>query len=828
MALKLKKEHDKGNLSQLSQAFGKFVDEEFKEKEHDPKTLNRLKVAFKKFVSEEGIEKISPTSSQVHIPAMGDEDKIVVKSANGTIVEIHKGGDGSGPHGGGDSKTTEQHEAATKATGDALNKSEATLGRAITAHDENPTPSNKAKEEKARSNNLAAHSAHQTQLKAHIEHLKSKMVGKDFISKGGPGSGVGEDNTLPINMPHSPYTSVGTRKGMLQNMDYSEESVPMDSITHAGQEKYVPKKLEKIMQSWDNVKDKPIELLHVGDEYHIIDGHHRYLAAKKLGEKHINANVRVKAQKTMGNPLPQTAQNKPSDIDESAEIYPGLDNLEVELLKAYDEEMSKLKKQTYEDDGGERFEDDDSNDSNNLDGLYGYQLLVEGMDWELEHTTADPDDARAAAEEQLEIDPMHYRKLTHQADSTDDVLAKDLNENDQNPWEPKGLSIDLGSGQTREPGYIGMDLYPYDHGTMVHDLDLGIPLPDESVENCRMCNYGSDDLKPMLSEIHRVMMPGGQFTYEGPNDIYNYPNWEQDYPGLILTDHESNSGEVDDGVVHKEGPGSNIFRQTFTRLAIPDPATANDAEPRIGVAAYDELPNDVLIAADAMSYYNADATSSGRGNRLHGYASQGALFDDDHSNAGGSDVSAQPALKAIRFVKDQNGAEDDSATNANPMTPEEQQVQLALNPVNPNPAPPKKLSRGVSKIQKALKSERIVPIMKMNTQKQIVYGVVLAPNEIDAQDDFMEPHEIEKAAHRYLANSRVVGSGHSKPVKAHPVESFIAPQDFEIHGQYGNQMVKAGSWVLGVKIDDPDEWQKVMEGHYQGFSVGGVGARQQM
>lgn len=482
-------------------------------------------------------------------------------------------------------------------------------------------------------------------------------------------------------------------------------------------------------------------------------------------------------------------ENDPSDVDSSPDVYPPLNNLGAELLK---EEFD-------DSENGETFEDDDANtDSNNLDMLYGYQLLVEGMDWELSHTTLDPQAAREAAMEQLEVDPMHYRKLDMEYAGTDDQLAKEDDDNADASWAQNGLSIDLGSGQTREAGHIGFDTYPYDHGTFVHDLNMGIPLPDESCENVRMCNVEMEDPKAILSEIHRVLMPGGQFVYEGPNDIANYPEWEQDYPGLVLTNHQSSVDKGGDD----ENPG--VFRQQFTRIAVPDPATANDAEPRVGVASYDMLPSDALLAADALGYYYSDATSSGRGNRLHGYPSQGALFD---SAQGGAQKDAEPP-----------------APKKKKPTIEQAQVKEALDNLNPNPSPPRKPKR-ISKIEKMLRKGKFVPILKTNAAKQIVYGVVLAPNEIDAQDDFMTPDDIEKAAHGYLQNSRVVGSGHTKPIEAYPVESFIAPQDFEVHGQYGNQPVKKGSWVLGVKVEDPEEWQKVASGEYTGFSVGGHGAR---
>lgn len=106
-----------------------------------------------------------------------------------------------------------------------------------------------------------------------------------------------------------------------------------------------------------------------------------------------------------------------------------------------------------------------------------------------------------------------------------------------------------------------------------------------------------------------------------------------------------------------------------------------------------------------------------------------------------------------------------------------------------------------------------------------MYGEVLVPDDVDSQGDYMSAEDIEKAAHSYLENSRVVGSSHTHSVQASPVESYIAPHDFTSSGPYGDQKIKKGSWILGVKIKDPDEWQKVLNGDYQGFSVGGFGTR---
>jgi hypothetical protein len=82
------------------------------------------------------------------------------------------------------------------------------------------------------------------------------------------------------------------------------------------------------------------------------------------------------------------------------------------------------------------------------------------------------------------------------------------------------------------------------------------------------------------------------------------------------------------------------------------------------------------------------------------------------------------------------------------------------------------------------------------------------------------------AAHKYLVQSRVIGSQHEKQSDSVVVESYIAPQDMKFDGQNGPQEVKKGSWIIGIKVNDPVEWQKVLDGEYTGVSVGGDGARE--
>lgn len=121
-------------------------------------------------------------------------------------------------------------------------------------------------------------------------------------------------------------------------------------------------------------------------------------------------------------------------------------------------------------------------------------------------------------------------------------------------------------------------------------------------------------------------------------------------------------------------------------------------------------------------------------------------------------------------------------------------------------------------------SEKInifAPISKSDEDKRIVTGVVLEPETVDAQGDTIPASVIEKAAHHFLSGYNVqntLGFAHKVFKKNFDLlESYIAPQDMTI----GKQTVKAGSWVMSVKVLSEDVWSLVRSGKITGFSIGG-------
>lgn len=114
------------------------------------------------------------------------------------------------------------------------------------------------------------------------------------------------------------------------------------------------------------------------------------------------------------------------------------------------------------------------------------------------------------------------------------------------------------------------------------------------------------------------------------------------------------------------------------------------------------------------------------------------------------------------------------------------------------------------------------PIQKVDGELRLVTGVVLEPDEVDAQNDTITAEEIRIAAHRFLAEfnkTTEIGEMHVKFGKLgiELVESHITHEDTKIGGEF----VKAGSWIMTVKVVSDKVWAAVKEGRLTGFSIGG-------
>ncbi len=107
--------------------------------------------------------------------------------------------------------------------------------------------------------------------------------------------------------------------------------------------------------------------------------------------------------------------------------------------------------------------------------------------------------------------------------------------------------------------------------------------------------------------------------------------------------------------------------------------------------------------------------------------------------------------------------------------------------------------------------------------EHVVYGIVLEPDTVDAQQDIYSAEEVRTAAHRYMEEFQNAGLMHRRKIndKAKVIESFLAPCDFTS----GGQPVKKGTWVMAMRVIDDALWAQCKDKRLDGFSIGGSAQR---
>jgi DNA adenine methylase len=151
----------------------------------------------------------------------------------------------------------------------------------------------------------------------------------------------------------------------------------------------------------------------------------------------------------------------------------------------------------------------------------------------------------------------------------------------------------------------------------------------------------------------------------------------------------------------------------------------------------------------------------------------------------------------------------------------DEEVRVTIEVVPPEAKPLTKADRA---IEKAFSRE--VPILK-TIEERYVLGVVLEPLKemgmTDTQDDTYSAAEVRQACHKFMEDYGVMGLQHQINVtgRVKLVENTITRTDEVIDGQ----PVKAGTWLMGIRVVDEGLWKRVKDGSLTGFSIGGIAQR---
>ncbi len=89
--------------------------------------------------------------------------------------------------------------------------------------------------------------------------------------------------------------------------------------------------------------------------------------------------------------------------------------------------------------------------------------------------------------------------------------------------------LDVGCGQNKHPGAVGIDANPRSHADVIHDLGvLPYPFADDEFDEviCRHVIEHVPDVMAFVSELHRVTRAGGRIKLVTPH--YSNPDWPTD------------------------------------------------------------------------------------------------------------------------------------------------------------------------------------------------------------------------------------------------------------------------------------------------------------
>jgi hypothetical protein len=131
----------------------------------------------------------------------------------------------------------------------------------------------------------------------------------------------------------------------------------------------------------------------------------------------------------------------------------------------------------------------------------------------------------------------------------------------------------------------------------------------------------------------------------------------------------------------------------------------------------------------------------------------------------------------------------------------------------------------------ALKEQHEVKLAEVDTDKRILMGAALVPNKMiyrkngeEEYNVFFSADTIKKASELFMINGNQSNATlmHSAAVKdLTVVETWIVDNpEMDKSKEYGFSLPK-GTWMISMKCNNQDIWDKVKAGEIKGFSIEG-------
>lgn len=128
-------------------------------------------------------------------------------------------------------------------------------------------------------------------------------------------------------------------------------------------------------------------------------------------------------------------------------------------------------------------------------------------------------------------------------------------------------------------------------------------------------------------------------------------------------------------------------------------------------------------------------------------------------------------------------------------------------------------------------SDHRARITKFDYPRRTVFGWAYITHHpdgtqsVDISEDFMDDEgELLDMAHDFLKSSRQGDAMHQSRPVAELVESVVVTPDIVKKWGLPPGLLPTGWWV-GLRVNDEDTWQQVLDGRLRSFSIGGRGIR---
>lgn len=107
----------------------------------------------------------------------------------------------------------------------------------------------------------------------------------------------------------------------------------------------------------------------------------------------------------------------------------------------------------------------------------------------------------------------------------------------------------------------------------------------------------------------------------------------------------------------------------------------------------------------------------------------------------------------------------------------------------------------------------------INEEEKVVGGVVYKSNYTDAQNEYAEPEEVEKAMRDFMLSSQTIKIEHKGKSRNCPVvESYFS----EDRHRKGDGYLEKGDWYMSLYLGrELDIWNDIKSGKLRGFSMSG-------